>query len=1277
MAEPKTIAKGSPPYASMDYEALRRLGMDHLEKLSGKIWTDFNAHDPGVTLLEVLAYAITDLGYRTSWPIEDLLASGGKPVTEQFPSAREILPCNPVTLLDYRKLMVDVEGIKNAWLEPTQDHYPPLYLDKKKSSLSYLDRDINGQVLHPVVLNGLYQVIFEFEDAGVLPGTEELGDLNDNTVEYDFVSTIPQLAGLEFKIEVAFKPWDEVSDKQPLESFITHISPENKEIRLADYTVLFSPKKLESNELPFWKMEVKVYDTQALDVEENVALSTALEKELKGVMGFIEDLSVPLPIVKLYRRKIDKIREVIKEVKIALHKRRNLDEDFVAYRSLRVEEIGICADIEITNQSDVERVQADIYFAIEQFLSPRIQFYGLEEMFEKGYTSEQIFEGPALENGFIDESELSLADRRRIIHVSDIIRIIMAVKGVTAIRNIQIANFPKIDNPNILQKSVKWCLELAYDQNYVPRLGIDYSRLIFFKDSLPYTGNQEEVSTRLADLRLQEQKKRNPEPTLNIAFPTGKQRALGSYYSIQHHLPQTYGVGNAGLPKSSSEARKAQAIQLQGYLAFFEQLLADYYAQLRNLPTLFGSEEGTPRTYFSQSLVATPGMERLVIPFISGREDLEEKDLTAAWEAWASDENNEYIQEVERISESQSGFDDRRNRFLDHLLSRFNEQFSDYALLLYSIEGKRTPEELIEDKAAFFQHYPKLSAERGTGFDYFGKGNVWDTPNVTGLEQRVGRLLGIDNTDRRNLALPQNDLIEVYEDQAGLMRWRIFDEEGILLLRADKGYVPEEIYEILGQVLVRGITPTQFRDRTTQSKQPRYFFNILDAEDDIIAQSKGYKTKKERNQAKEDVAEYLRTLDINNQFSAEEGMHVVEHLLLRPRTTLDNFLPVCVEEDCDECQDVDPYSFRISVILPAYSYRFRNMDFRKFVERTIRMETPAHILSRICWISPAQMAEFEDVYQAWLETLNEVNQANFDLPVNQLELNRKDLCLKSDPQIDHITNHTLYRGGEFLDTFLALMKRLPCQEGIDMTTEFGKAVTQLNTVGADFLSLEQTLHALASQNDYHLGQAIRYDDIRRLGPYLEDDEEEGESKDKEIFYKFLEELEALVLLVAKNLQGGKLKDPYQRLVLESSALNFSRLRDLATLTPEPLDPNLLHQEMLHMAFYEAYTKQLARLEGVLDVTAGLTREEFAQLSPEGKRIALSSAIALDQLRQHRLTQRQNELVVVLMSLRNIYPSAVLHDCEESDTSQRPVSLDNTVLGSFSPTVTPDNDGSDV
>ncbi len=109
------------------YDLLLEEGLSYVQKYSGKIWTDYNYHDPGVTFLEYLTYALTDLGYRTNFPIEDLFLFG----KDQFDSVRENLlfgpasafSCSPVTVNDYRKLIIDrIKLVANAWVIPIQDH---------------------------------------------------------------------------------------------------------------------------------------------------------------------------------------------------------------------------------------------------------------------------------------------------------------------------------------------------------------------------------------------------------------------------------------------------------------------------------------------------------------------------------------------------------------------------------------------------------------------------------------------------------------------------------------------------------------------------------------------------------------------------------------------------------------------------------------------------------------------------------------------------------------------------------------------------------------------------------------------------------------------------------------------------------------------------------------------------------------------------------------------------------------------------------------------------
>ena len=66
---PRQIAL--PP--ALDYAFLRAEGLAHVQRLSSLLWTDHNLHDPGITTLEILSYALTDLAYRTRFDTTDLM----------------------------------------------------------------------------------------------------------------------------------------------------------------------------------------------------------------------------------------------------------------------------------------------------------------------------------------------------------------------------------------------------------------------------------------------------------------------------------------------------------------------------------------------------------------------------------------------------------------------------------------------------------------------------------------------------------------------------------------------------------------------------------------------------------------------------------------------------------------------------------------------------------------------------------------------------------------------------------------------------------------------------------------------------------------------------------------------------------------------------------------------------------------------------------------------------------------------------------------------------
>lgn len=617
MSEFRTISRQNPSFPDyLDFESLRQIGIDHLQRMSGKVWTDYNLHDPGVTILEVLCYAVTDLGYRNNLDIQDLLTPAPAETAQaenNFFTPDQILTCNPVTALDLRKRLIDIEGVRNAWIEPFEAY-------------TLVQRD--DQHWHPALV-----------------------------VKADATS----------------------------EADLPHLNLKGL------YTVL-------------------------LDLEPPL--------QMDGCGESYEDWG-----------------NVLSQVKTALDSYRNLCEDVHEIVVLGQEAIGLRGNIELDANADASAVLVEIFIQIENFLAPYVKFYTLQELLERGKDPAEIFAGrpsaipqhddyspyrDSPSHGFIDNDELEALTLPKRLHTSDLYQIILDVPGVVTVNTLSIRSFI-----NGLPQSEEqpWYLDLM-TPNYRPVLGLEQSNLSLLKGGLPTFVDMEMVKRRYTQHKLAHLKAHRNLAELDLPIPRGTYLAeLQDHYSIHHDFPLTYGISEDGLPATEPAERQAKAKQLKGYLVFFDQMLANYLAQLSHVRELFSwQEDALERTYFSQAL-DFPGYQDI----------LKDSDLAGL--------------ELNAITESQTVTLERKNRLLDHMLARFSESFTDYVLLNYRLNGRALDDQdetrFIHDKAHFLQEYPLLSRDRFRAADYCvcqGE-TVWNSRRISGFEKRLSRLLGMN--DRR------------------------------------------------------------------------------------------------------------------------------------------------------------------------------------------------------------------------------------------------------------------------------------------------------------------------------------------------------------------------------------------------------------------------------------------------------------------------------------------------------------------------------------------------
>lgn len=101
------------------FARLRAEAITHAQWASGHIWTDYNIHDPGVTLLEQTCFALSEIGYQAGHATRDLLtAPDGHTDFDGLAlyDPRAVLPCPPVTASDLDTIVSEPAPVGRAWL---------------------------------------------------------------------------------------------------------------------------------------------------------------------------------------------------------------------------------------------------------------------------------------------------------------------------------------------------------------------------------------------------------------------------------------------------------------------------------------------------------------------------------------------------------------------------------------------------------------------------------------------------------------------------------------------------------------------------------------------------------------------------------------------------------------------------------------------------------------------------------------------------------------------------------------------------------------------------------------------------------------------------------------------------------------------------------------------------------------------------------------------------------------------------------------------------------
>ena len=882
------LIKENPLLPAEDYTALRKEGFKTIEKLGSDIWTDYNNSDPGITILEAVCYAITDLAYRTGFEIKDLLAP--EQLKEDtwkniFYTARQIFHNNPLTINDYRKLMIDVKGVRNAWIEPSKDYEVPVWVDynyverRKDADCGCADKEMEtcyGKLgLAPVT-----KIQADERNTKRIAAVDaSIADITKALVPIDEAIT-------KITAEIAAQGNDEVA-KQALQAKLDKLNEEKKKLTAAS-------TELQTEETIIKKLAEVFTPSKILEIEGLYNVMVEYEEDV------------------LEESHREEVRQLVVDRLVA---HRNLCEDFLTVNAVEYEDFGIGASIVLEEYADPDAVLAEIFFVIYKYFTPSVPFYTIPQMMAKGYQADEIFEGPALRHGFIDTVELESTDLFRDIRLSDIISEVADIKGIKAVTYLHLP-FTGFQNDNSKMYFNEW-VEMLQEERKIARILPSMSSALFCKEhdfitfyaGRPEDRNPARMLKMFNDKKKQERTYKLQGQDDDFVVPSGEYMHLQDYFPVTDSLPLCYGVNPRGLPGGADEKRIAQSLQLKGYLLFFEQLLADYLVQLDHLRDLF-SFNNEKKTYFTKALEEVHDLKSLLIDCANRGVDHFDEIL------------KDFSHVLQYITEPPVLFFKRRNIFLNHLLARFSENMDEYEAITQWLYNGNATERLIADKERILENgnYYKISTNRGKAYNYTTQ-QVWDTSNTSGAEARIGRLLGFCNVNRRSLspdyiiseaAMIMDEKTKVLSQKknaAGKLLNVIKivnpdNKEQVLLTSVEvaEGCCTEEL---MGEIIAYAGNRKYFKFHEALKQRSRksagiigdFWFELWDGTDIetaiLLATSEKFEKASEREAAFKELQRVMHLLNEN------EGLHLIEHLLLRPK----------LDEVMDEAGNIIPVNF--------------------------------------------------------------------------------------------------------------------------------------------------------------------------------------------------------------------------------------------------------------------------------------------------------------------------------------------------------------------------------
>lgn len=628
---------------------------------------------------------------------------------------------------------------------------------------------------------------------------------------------------------------------------------------------------------------------------------------------------------------------------------RNLCEDLRTVTVLAADDWYLDGEIEVGGERAPAEILAEIVFACREHLAGGMRVHRLQEMVARGMPPETVYEGPRSLKGYIEAGPDPL--QARTVTVSELVGVLGRIEGVRRVRNLVFCDragkrfeeiacdtrsgrYPCLRFPDPAARG-----QLRLRAEHSARYGLPHAGT--GAQSGAQNGAQdsngaapahgpaflEDARQALGKLRFN-RRALLALPSARAAFPlpVGRRRELSAYWSVQNDFPAVYGIGAYGLPQSAGTERITQAQQLKGFLFPFEQLMANFLDNLQALPTLFSVRDEGNATYFERQLTNAeiPGIEALrMVP-----EDGRGKALREA---------DDYCE--------------RKGRIYDYLLALHGDAFPQEALRRFNHYHVRDTERwLLDAKARLLRHVSALSAWRGRAGNY--RAGPRSPHAFSTLERRVAILLGLGPAVGPSLQAPQARRGGARDDAGRAHIGAQVQARGADWKTVPAVPDPDGTHTAPPVPAAAAFTP----DLQRAGVSPAGYALAPDPQGRHVALYCGSGKSWARIGDYEDADAATRAAHACMDALAaaseiDERLRIVEHILLWPT----DVIPL----------EHDFYGSRMSIVLPNWTARCADHDFRLFVQETVHRNCPAHIHPTFVWLSPPRMEEFDRLWRAW------------------------------------------------------------------------------------------------------------------------------------------------------------------------------------------------------------------------------------------------------------------------------------------------------------------------